>query len=141
LNEVKSISSVSLETLDAIRFLEYAKEFSIDQKLIKKALKQCEDALNYHHNLNFDGRIIVGDNPDDFNNQNYGNSNVSGPDGTDNNHGTHVTGIIASKKTGIANNVKIMALRAVPNGDEYDKDVALAIRYAEEIAVKIWNSK
>tara|TARA_B100000989_G_scaffold297336_1_gene282861 strand:- start:2726 stop:4282 length:1557 start_codon:yes stop_codon:yes gene_type:complete len=140
LNEVKSLSSVSSETSDAIRFLEYAKEFSIDQKLIKKALKQCEDALNYHHNLDFDGRIVVGDNPDDFSDQNYGNSNVSGPNGTDNSHGTHVAGIIASKKTGIANNVKIMALRAVPNGDEYDKDVALAIRYAVDNGAKIINA-
>ncbi len=140
LEKVKSLSSVSLETSEAIKFLEYANESGIDQKLIKKALKQCEDALNYHHNLDFDGRIIVGDNPDDFNDQNYGNSNVSGPDGADNNHGTHVAGIIASKKTGIAKNVKIMALRAVPNGDEYDKDVALAIRYAVDNGAKIINA-
>ena len=32
-----------------------------------------------------------------------------------------------------------MALRAIPNGDEYDKDVALAIRYAVDNGAKIIN--
>src|SRR5690606_22049198 len=51
-------------------------------------------------------------------------------------HGTHVAGIIAAERNngigmnGVANNVKIMVIRAVPNGDEYDKDIALGIRYA-----------
>lgn len=32
-----------------------------------------------------------------------------------------------------------MALRAVPNGDEYDKDIALAIRYAVDNGAKVIN--
>ena len=32
-----------------------------------------------------------------------------------------------------------MALRAIPNGDEYDKDVARAIRYAVDNGAKIIN--
>ena len=32
-----------------------------------------------------------------------------------------------------------MALRAVPNGDEYDKDIALAIRYAVDNGARIIN--
>ena len=32
-----------------------------------------------------------------------------------------------------------MAIRAVPNGDEYDKDVALAIRYAVDNGAKVIN--
>ena len=32
-----------------------------------------------------------------------------------------------------------MALRAVPNGDEYDKDIALAIRYAADNGAKVIN--
>ena len=60
----------------------------------------------------------------------YGCNRYKGPSAF---HGTHVSGIIAASKNnnlgieGIADNVKIMVLRAVPNGDEHDKDVALAI--------------
>ncbi len=41
---------------------------------------------------------------------------------------------------GVANNVEIMALRAVPDGDEYDKDIALAIRYAVDNGASIINT-
>jgi subtilisin family serine protease len=73
---------------------------------------------------------------------------VSGPtkDKEDVKHGTHVAGIIAATRNnniginGVANNVKIMAIRAVPDGDEYDKDVALAIRYAVNNGAKVLNT-
>jgi len=61
-------------------------------------------------------------------------------------HGSHVSGIIGAVRNnevgmnGVANNVKIMAVRAVPDGDEYDKDVALAIRYAVDNGAKILNT-
>ena len=40
---------------------------------------------------------------------------------------------------GVTNNAQIMTLRAVPNGDEYDKDIALAIRYAVDNGAKVIN--
>jgi len=100
--------------------------------------------LNFHYNINFDGREIVGDNPYDIMDTGYGNGN---PDSRkeDENHGTHVAGIIAAERNngigvnGVANNVELMSVRAVPNGDEYDKDVALAIRYAVDNGAKIIN--
>jgi subtilisin family serine protease len=58
-------------------------------------------------------------------------------------HGSHVSGIIGAVRNnkvgmnGVANNVKIMAVRAVPDGDEYDKDIALAIRYAVDNGAKV----
>ncbi|MDE3184519.1 MAG: S8 family serine peptidase [Bacteroidota bacterium] len=76
---------------------------------------------------------IVKDNPNDINDRYYGNNDVMA--GTPS-HGTHVTGIIAAERdngigmNGIANNVKVMMVRAVPDGDEHDKDIANAIRYA-----------
>jgi subtilisin family serine protease len=60
-------------------------------------------------------------------------------------HGTHVAGIIAADRTnntgikGIANNARILAVRTVPNGDERDKDVANAIRYAVDNGAKVIN--
>src|SRR5690606_16666116 len=40
---------------------------------------------------------------------------------------------------GIADNVRIMSIRAVPNGDERDKDIANAIRYAADNGAHIIN--
>ncbi len=87
---------------------------------------------------------IVQDNEEDINDKNYGNSNVM-VDIESPVHGTHVAGIIAAKRNngkgmdGIADNVQIMMLRAVPDGDEHDKDIALAIRYAVDNGAKIIN--
>ncbi len=101
--------------------------------------------LNYNLNVNYSGRI-VGDNPDDMKITHYGNGNVKGPNVEDALHGTHVAGIIAqirgNGKGGdgvVAENVEILAVRAVPNGDEYDKDIALAIRYAVDNGAKVIN--
>ncbi|RZJ33907.1 MAG: peptidase S8 [Flavobacterium sp.] len=107
--------------------------------------KQVYDMLDYNLNKDFDGRKIVGDNPDDINDRKYGNNNVTGPEKEGALHGTHVAGIIAAGRNngigsdGVAQNVLIMPVRAVPNGDEYDKDVALAIRYAVDNGAKVIN--
>lgn len=87
-------------------------------------------------------QYIVGDDLNNLNERYYGNNRVQGPDAL---HGTHVSGIIAAIRNngkginGIADNVKIMILRAVPNGDERDKDVANAIRYAVDNGASIIN--
>jgi subtilisin family serine protease len=113
---------------------------------LKGAKEHYDGQINYHLNKDFNGRAIVGDNPDDFNDRGYGNNNVIGPEKEGAKHGTHVAGIIAQVRAnglggdGVAsNNVKIMAVRAVPDGDEYDKDVALAIRYAVDNGAKVIN--
>jgi subtilisin family serine protease len=85
---------------------------------------------------------IVKDNYNDINDRFYGNNDLMA--GTPF-HGTHVAGIIGAKRNngkgidGIADNVKIMMLRAVPDGDEHDKDIALAIRYAADNGAKVIN--
>lgn len=107
--------------------------------------KQVYDQLDYNLNKEFDGRKIVGDNPEDIKNNHYGNNVVFGPDKEEALHGTHVAGIIAQVRgnnlggDGIANNVEILTVRAVPDGDEYDKDIALAIRYAVDNGAKVIN--
>jgi cell wall-associated protease len=98
--------------------------------------------VNYRLNLDFDPRPRVGDdymNPKDTK---YGNNEVKGPDAG---HGTHVSGTIGAVRDnehaaqGIASMVKIMVIRAVPDGDERDKDVANAIRYAVDNGAKVIN--
>lgn len=107
--------------------------------------KYVNDQLNYHLNKDFDGRKVLNNDANNLKTISYGNNIVVGPDKEEALHGTHVAGIIAQTRDnnlggdGIANNVKIMALRAVPNGDEYDKDIALAIKYAVNNGAKVIN--
>ena len=99
---------------------------------------------NKNYDFNFDGRAIVGDNPEDMNDTKYGNGFVIG-DKESESHGTHVAGIILASRNnnkglqGVAHNAKLMSVRAVPDGDERDKDVALAIRYAVDNGAKVIN--
>lgn len=90
---------------------------------------------------NYRGEIVK-DNYTNINDRFYGNNDVMGPSPM---HGTHVAGIIGAQRDngigsdGVAENVKIMMIRAVPDGDEYDKDIALAIKYAVDNGAKIIN--
>lgn len=87
---------------------------------------------------------IVKDNYSDFNDRYYGNNNVL-VDNESAMHGTHVGGIIGAARNnglgmdGIADNVRLMSIRAVPDGDEHDKDIALAIRYAVDNGARVIN--
>lgn len=102
------------------------------------------ERLNYNLNKDFNGRESVGDDPYNWEDKNYGNGNPNNRV-DDESHGTHVAGIIAAERNngkganGVANNVAIMSIRAVPNGDEYDKDIALGIRYAVDNGAKVIN--
>jgi subtilisin family serine protease len=107
------------------------------------ALSYYKSQVEYNLNPDFNPRpAIIGD---DYANQNerlYGNSDCIGPDAE---HGTHVAGIIGAVRNnsigmdGVANSVRIMSVRAVPNGDERDKDVANAIRYAVDNGAEVIN--
>ncbi len=85
---------------------------------------------------------IIQDQYENFKDQYYGNNNITGPNAK---HGTHVAGLAAGIVDTIVSNatfinpIKIMGVRVVPDGDEYDKDVALGIRYAVNNGAKIIN--
>jgi subtilisin family serine protease len=119
-------------------------------KTIKESLSRIQGGVDYFgsqvetmYNVDFNGRV-TGDNPDDFSDNKYGNNYIIGSkDGEM--HGTHVSGIICAERNnevgmnGVAHNVALMCVRAVPDGDEYDKDVALAIRYVVDNGAKVVN--
>ena len=105
--------------------------------------KRQQDKLDYAYNPDFDPRsTIIKDDYSDSSESIYGNNDVEGPDAL---HGTHVAGIVAAIRNndigmnGVANNVRIMSVRTVPDGDERDKDVANAIRYAVDNGASIIN--
>jgi len=109
---------------------------------LEGAVNSIESSLSCHLNTDLDARKIVGDNPEDFNDKFYGNNDSEGPDAL---HGSHCSGIIAAIRgnglggDGVADNVLIMPIRAVPNGDERDKDIALGIRYAVDNGAQVIN--
>lgn len=116
---------------------------SLEEEL-NDGVKHYEVQATKQYNLDYDTRAeIVGDNYDDYSEKYYGNNHYEGPDAS---HGTHVSGIIAGYpqgkevQYGVASKVaKVMTVRAVPDGDERDKDVANAIRYAVDNGAKILN--
>ena len=115
----------------------YTKEY------LNEGIEQYNDFINYHFNIDFNGRT-TNDDIYDLNDTNYGDANINNIKDSES-HSTHVSGIISgdrenkSGNKGINNLVEIMALRAIPNGDEYDKDVARAIRYAVDNGAKVIN--
>lgn len=110
---------------------------------IQKGVDHYEEMLKYNLNLEYDPRPeLVGDNYANGREKLYGNNDVKGPDAS---HGSHVAGIVAADRTnnigikGVADKAMIMGVRAVPGGDERDKDVANSIRYAVDNGAKVIN--
>ncbi len=109
---------------------------------ITEGAKYFNNQVDYHLNKTYNSRPIVGDDYEDASDRYYGNADVKGPDAL---HGSHVAGIIGAKRNnniginGVADNVKILTVRLVPDGDERDKDVANAIRYATDNGAKVIN--
>jgi len=113
------------------------------EESLQGAVDYFQNSLKYNYNPDYDPRTdIVKDNYANSYEKGYGNNIYDGPDAS---HGTHVAGIIAATRgndigmDGVADNVKIMTVRAVPNGDERDKDVANAIIYAVDNGAEIIN--
>lgn len=109
---------------------------------LRDAKEDVNGRLEYGLNPDFNPRKVVGDNAADPSDRRYGNRDVTGPDAK---HGSHVAGIIGALRDskagieGIASAVKLMVVRAVPNGDEHDKDIANAIRYAVDNGAQVIN--
>tara|TARA_B100001057_G_scaffold492550_1_gene585148 strand:- start:1032 stop:2462 length:1431 start_codon:yes stop_codon:yes gene_type:complete len=146
LQEVEDFSPKTFALMEALIFRRFLNENQLTKSKLEVYLKGAQSGIDAHYNIDFEGRAIVGDDPDDFEDQGYGNGNVIGPKKDGANHGTHVSGIIAANRgnekgnRGVFDDAKIMVLRAVPDGDEYDKDIALAIRYAVDNGAKVINT-
>ncbi len=148
--QVKNLKTDNQTLVDSrerfIRILGQVSQTELSEEL-EEAMNGVGDEAKYHLNIDYSPRKdILKDNPDDWNANGYGNNNVTGPEKEGALHGTHVAGIIAQGRNnnlggdGVATPyVEIMSVRAVPDGDEYDKDVAKAIRYAVDNGAKVIN--
>ena len=142
LESVRSLESSEPEVIKAKSEMLALLSNGIDLARINRVLAYYGDQLNYYYSETFNPRTIVDDNYTNTTEKSYGNNDVIGSDAS---HGTHVSGSIAAVRDndlgikGVATNVKIMAIRVVPNGDERDKDVANGIRYAVDNGARIIN--
>lgn len=146
IEEAEGFSPKTFAFMEALIFKRFLEENQLTKSKLEIYKKGAQSGIDAHYNIEFDGRAVVGDDPDNIDDKGYGNANVIGPKKEGANHGTHVSGIIAANRSnddgnrGVFDRAKIMVLRAVPDGDEYDKDVALAIRYAVDNGAKVINT-
>ena len=137
----KNILTRRLATGSSISSLKEVRDDLLEQ--IQEGIDYYEAKVKYQYNTDFDPRSeIVKDNPNNSYERDYGNNDVKGPDAF---HGTHVAGIIGAVRNndkgikGVADNVRIMGVRCVPDGDERDKDVANSIIYAVDNGAQVIN--
>ena len=154
LDEVKALETSSKDLSQSKNFLvqvmsNVGDDLSEAEEQLQRGVDYYSDRVKYHYGKELNATADRGDDPDDFDDtENYGNNDVDGPKPKEDvvKHGTHVAGIIAAERNngigmnGVASNAKIMAIRAVPDGDEYDKDIAYAIRYAVDNGAKVINT-
>ncbi|MFY0672885.1 MAG: S8 family peptidase [Bacteroidia bacterium] len=139
--ELEAFETESTELQKAKNMVLEARKRGFANDLIGRK-EYIDEMLNYNLNVDYNAREISGDDHYKIEDVKYGNNNVEGPEAD---HGTFVASMIAATRgngvgiDGIANHAEIMALRAVPKGDEYDKDIALAIRYAVDNGANIIN--
>lgn len=155
--KIKQQNGTSNITADEVKKFEPKEQKDKQGKLIlltqlnkgssyEEVIKELDEALQSidgsRLDVNLNTRSIVGDNYSDYNEKYYGNADCKGPGAF---HGTHVAGIIAAVRKnsigidGVSDQVRIMSVRCVPDGDERDKDVANAIRYAVDNGAVILN--
>ncbi|WP_411274183.1 S8 family peptidase [Daejeonella sp.] len=142
-NDYKSEGDIESQVVKFIKPEIKKSSYKEFRQELEEGIKHYDTQIKYHLNLEYDPRKdSIGDNYANSYEKFYGNNDITGPDAE---HGSHVAGIIGAVRSnnlgikGIADNVKIMALRTVPDGDERDKDVANSIRYAVDNGAKIIN--
>ncbi len=145
LEKLKTIDTLKSPDLsDAVKKLHEYLTYGLTQESVDNYEKYVHIIKDYKLNYAYDDRKISKDNLHDLGDTNYGN-NIVIEDKSIDTHGTAVAGMIGATRNnnigidGIADNVKLMIVRTVPEGDEYDKDVALAIRYAVDNGAKVIN--
>ncbi|MBQ0733882.1 S8 family serine peptidase [Aquimarina celericrescens] len=142
LKTIDTISNINLR--EPVKKLHEFLTYGLTQESLNDYAKYVYTIRDYKLNFAHSDRRISKDNLDDINDTNYGN-NIVIEDKSIDTHGTLVAGMIGATRNnnigidGIADKVKLMILRTVPQGDEYDKDVALAIRYAVDNGAKVIN--
>lgn len=118
--------------------------YGFSKKYIEDYTLKANSRLSKLLNKKFNDREILGDNPKDVKDIYYGNNKVDAHvDFFD--HGTLMAGFIAAKRDntigikGVSDNIKLMCLPISSYGNEHDKDIAVAIKYAVDNGAQVIN--
>ena len=143
ISDIKSFTPKNDDEYRMRKMLLYADTNGVNKKGLKEMVDYYSKQLEKSYNLKYNPRPdIVGDNTDDINDTIYGNNDIMAVGYS---HGTGVSGVVGAIRNngigiqGIVDSVQLMILRVVPGGDERDKDVALAIKYAVKNGAKVIN--
>jgi subtilisin family serine protease len=142
LKDLKKIKTDDKQLFSSVEYLKTWMALGLYPADASAYFEQLSGEYNYQYNLDFDPRYIVGDNWEENPTPYYGNNDVAGPSPG---HGTFVAGCVGAERNngigvnGVAGNVRLMIVRVVPDGDERDKDVANAIKYAVNNGAKVVN--
>jgi len=135
LKALDSLQKTNPELENDIFLISNSIKYDIREEDMLDQLEFLKNSKEKYLNLDLEDRKILGDDPDDLSDIAYGSPYIS--ENTDVlYHGTLVAGIIAN---GLKKDFKIMPLPISTNGDEYDKDIALAIRYAVDNGANVIN--
>jgi len=145
IKKLKSIKTNNNKTQDAINKITHSLKYDLMDRWIDKTIKNNQRYLDFYLNINYNDRELIGDDENNIEDTNYGFHNVGINQNLKTYHATYVTGLLSANRNnkiginGISNNIKIMPIVVASNGDENDKDIALAIRYAVNNGAKIIN--
>ncbi|MFK7747066.1 MAG: S8 family serine peptidase [Kordia sp.] len=126
-----------------VSFMKKKLRSSTTLESIKEDIEYYENGLYKMYNIDYDERKVVGDDVKNINDRFYGSHKVYGRVPFE--HSIPVSGILGARRDngigiqGISNNIKIMPVVMVASGDEHDKDVAVAIRYAVDNGASVIN--
>ena len=140
--DIKAIDSERRDIKWAVKYYTTLKSKGLERDHVESRVRVIQSILKSKLNPDYKPRQIIGDDVTDINDSIYGNNDLDGGTAS---HGTAVAGVIGASRNnsfgirGIAPKVRIMPIRAIPGGDEWDKDVALAIRYAVNNGADIIN--
>lgn len=144
---LKQLDSVKVNNEEEEKLVQYLKLFTtvgLDLKTLDLQEKQALVKKYTSNNLNYNDREDIGDDPNDYDDNCYGNNNLNALQ--ERPHGTQVSGIIAAKRNnykgiaGVSDKIKLMILPISPLRGEYsDKDFFYAVKYATDNGAKVIN--
>ena len=136
--DVKNLEGENEDIKITKRVFSIFHKLGIEKSDLQEMGSQSDKYSAYWLNFDFNPKAGMPSSGSEYGNNHYG--------GEHSEHGTHVAGIIAATREnnigaqGVAyGSAEIMVLRAVPDGDERDLDVANAIRYAADNGANIIN--
>lgn len=144
IQEVDSLTEEHPDLKDGLNHLSQMMGYEVTEDTYKENVERLTAYLNTLYSIEYDERSSLGDDPHLLNDVPYGN-NILINNELDFQHSTPVSGLMAATRDnglgvdGISNNIRIMPVVMVAEGDEYDKEVALAIRYAVDNGADIIN--